>query len=70
MTTAGKRTDKQAGGFARAAALTPERRSEISRNAVMARWAGHVKKAGEVPALVELDRVSGSTSDSDARLPS
>ena len=34
-----KQTNKQAGGYARAASLTQERRSEIARNAVLKRWA-------------------------------
>lgn len=31
--------ERAKGGYARAAALTPERRSEIARDAAMARWA-------------------------------
>jgi hypothetical protein len=36
------------GGKVRAAKLTPERRQEIARKAVMSRWAKHRKKAEEV----------------------
>lgn len=51
---------KQAGGFARAAALTPERRAEIARTAAQARWSK--KKAGEAPAIVEDIPITGSIS--------
>lgn len=47
-----KQTNKQAGGYARAASLTPERRTEIARNAVLKRWskAGE-KNSPEVPVV-------------------
>lgn len=38
-----KQANKQVGGYARAAALTPERRKEIARNAVLKRWANAVE---------------------------
>lgn len=55
-----KRADKQPGGFARAKILSPERRSEIARDAVNKRWAGHVKKAGVIPALVVAEPLTGN----------
>lgn len=61
-----KQSSKQKGGFARAAALTPERRKEISRNAVLKRWAKYAdeKKAGINPAS-EVEQISSAnTSDS------
>jgi hypothetical protein len=66
-----KRADKQAGGFARAAALTPERRTEIARNAVLKRWANRtdVKKAGTNPALDQVEAVIQNTSGSGVHLP-
>ena len=39
------RGDKAAGGFARAAALSPERRTEIAKNAAVARWEGGERKS-------------------------
>lgn len=63
MNQAGKRSDKQAGGFARAAALTPERRSEIAKEASLKRWAG-VKKAAELAASVEVENFTPSMSTS------
>lgn len=33
---------KRAGGLARAASMTPEKRSEVARKAAAARWDGHV----------------------------
>lgn len=56
----GKRSDKQAGGFARAAALTPERRSEIAKEASLKRWE-NVKKAAEVAAPVEVVELSSAS---------
>lgn len=65
-----KRADKQIGGFARAAALTPERRIEIARNAVAKRWANRtdVKKGLEAP-LDGVEALTQSTSDSGVPLP-
>lgn len=64
-----KRVDKQPGGFARAAALTPERRSEIARLAVQKRWANAAeKKAGNAPALDVLETINGNISGSYVRL--
>ena len=46
-----KQKNKQTGGYARAASLTPERRSEIARNAVLKRWAiAGNKEVGKVPS--------------------
>ena len=42
-----KPTRRAASGLARAAALTPERRSEIARNAARARWSRRKGKATE-----------------------
>ena len=49
-----KQANKQTGGYARAASLSPERRSEIARNAVLKRWAIAGGKAGNVPASIEV----------------
>lgn len=52
MSEPGKETNRNRGGFARAAALTPEERSEAARKAAEARWAGDLPKAdfeGEFP---------------------
>lgn len=63
-----KRADKQAGGFARAAALTAERRTEIAREAGRKRWLlRDEKKAGEAPALIDAAHVTENTHGSDAR---
>jgi hypothetical protein len=66
-----KRADKQAGGFARAKALTPERRTEIARNAVLKRWANRTdeKKAGLAPASDQVEAVIQNTSVAGVRLP-
>ncbi len=56
---------KQAGGYARAAALTPERRAEIARTAAQTRWAK--KKAGETPAIVDGIAITGSICVPDVR---
>lgn len=58
-----KRADKQIGGFARAAALTPERRKEIALNAITKRWA--VKKAGDNPAVDGAETVTQEASTHD-----
>lgn len=47
------------GAEARKEALTPERRSEIGRNAVQARWAKHQGKAKK-PADPEPDHIPDS----------
>lgn len=66
-----KRADKQIGGYARAAALTPERRKEIAQHAVQTRWANRtdVKKGAASPLQEGTDPVKQSTSGSDAPLP-
>lgn len=65
-----KRADKQIGGFARAAALTPERRQEIAILAVKKRWENYaaIKKAGETPAIDGNASVKESMSDFVASL--
>lgn len=59
MNNEGKRADKQAGGFARAAALTPEQRSEIARKGGLKRWEG-VKKAAKLAAFEEAEDITDS----------
>lgn len=42
------------GGVARAASMTPERRQEIARQAVMARWAKAKKESNTAPIQTAL----------------
>ncbi len=57
-----KQANKQIGGFARSAALSPERRKEIAVQAVTKRWAIYdreqKKKAGTNPALGGVEAVT------------
>ena len=51
MDTQDKNATKSAGGKARAAALTPEQRSEIAKNAAKERWGTDLPKADYVGEL-------------------
>lgn len=66
-----KRADKQIGGFARAKALTPERRSQIARDAVVKRWANRIdeKKGAASPLQENAEVLKQNTSGSGAHLP-
>lgn len=56
-----KQANKQVGGYARAAALTPERRKEIARNAVLKRWANAVENKS--PAVTLVSNPEGYTNE-------
>lgn len=59
-----KQPNKQVGGYARAAALTPERRREIAVNAVTKRWENVAKKAGYYPGTDLLETPDGNIAGS------
>lgn len=55
-----KQANKQIGAYARAAALTPERRKEIATNAVNKRWENVAKRDGYYPGTDLLETSDGN----------